>query len=51
MNKADINEVEANYSKLTWLEQWLFMFEMLWGRTCIRWDDSEFDSKIFRPQQ
>jgi hypothetical protein len=28
-------------TSLTWFEEWFFFFEMLWGRTLIRWLDAE----------
>ena len=35
-------------TRLTWLEEWFFFFEYLWGRTIIRWWDSEKVMKIDR---
>ena len=32
-------------SSLTWLEEWFLYFEVVWGRTCVRWCDAR---AIFR---
>ena len=35
-------------TKLTWLEEWFFAFEYLWGRTISRWWDAEAEMNINR---
>ena len=38
---GDHNKMIRKTLKLTWLEEWFFIFEYMWGRTIIRWWDSE----------
>ena len=35
-------------TKLTWLEEWFFALEYLWGRTITRWWDAEAEMEIHR---
>ena len=45
---GDHDKMTEKTSTLTWLEECFFAFEYLWGRTCIRWWDSEKIYKINR---
>ena len=45
---GDHDKMTQKTSTLTWLEEWFFAFEYLWGRTCIRWWDSEKIYKVNR---
>ena len=45
---GDHDKMIRKTSKLTWLEEWFFAFEFMWGRTIIRWWDSEKIYKIDR---
>ena len=35
-------------SKLTWLEEWVFYFEFLWGKTLTIWQDTGVAYNIHR---
>jgi len=38
---GDIDLLTSTVSRLTWIEEWIFYFEMSYGRTTIRWEDYE----------
>jgi hypothetical protein len=44
INKGDIDSVIDNKTtnKLSWFEEWLFIFERLWGRSIQRWCDGAY---------
>ena len=37
---GDVERVQYKNSSLTWLEEWFFFFEFIWGRTLNRWIDA-----------
>jgi DDE superfamily endonuclease len=41
LTDGKIAEIERKFSKLTWLEEWLILFEVLWSKSCGRWVDLE----------
>lgn len=43
---ADDDKITYTDTSLTWLEEWFFYFEFLWGRTICRWVDAEAVFKI-----
>ncbi len=36
---GEVEMMTSTTSKLTWLEEWLFFFDFIHGRTAIRWED------------
>jgi hypothetical protein len=40
---GDLNKVFSTTSTLTWLEEWVFYFELTYGRTRVRWEDYQAD--------
>ena len=47
---GDADTMFASRSQLTWFEEWLLYFEILWGRTWTRWEDLCSMYKISRKQ-
>jgi hypothetical protein len=39
--EKEMIERTATCNKLTWLQEWLLYFEVVWGRSCGRWVDME----------
>ena len=37
---GDFNQIRYKHTSLTWLEEWFFYFEWIWGRTLLRWIDA-----------
>ena len=35
-------------SSLTWFEEWVLYFEIVWGHTCIRWIDAQEKYRIHK---
>ena len=53
-----LEDIEHKLTRLNWFEEWLFFFEMNWGHTITRWEDTDriykarhpkniFDSKLY----
>jgi hypothetical protein len=40
-SNGDLEMMETRSSALTWFEEWYFYFEMVWGRSLLRWSDAE----------
>ena len=36
---GDFYKMEQKVSTLTWFEEWFLFFEVIWGRTLLRWED------------
>ena len=41
---GDVLVMTKTSSVLTWFEEWFFFFEMMWGRTIVRWVDAASDN-------
>ena len=38
---CDADLIADTVTSLTWLEEWFLYFEMVWGRSCLRWSDAK----------
>jgi len=43
---GDHDKMKYKISSLTWLEEWVLYFEVVWGRTMTRWDDIAKEYKM-----
>lgn len=38
---CDVDLMGETITSMTWLEEWHLYFEMVWGRSCLRWSDAK----------
>jgi hypothetical protein len=41
LNEGEKEKIEMTKTKLTWMQEWIIYFEVIWGRSLGRWVDFE----------